>query len=53
MIPETNPLAALAITRNPSTAAWAIEELRRAGFADPERIARDFGWVFDEEVTTP
>lgn len=51
MIPDRDPLAILFTTRDPAVAAWAVEELHRAGFADPEAIARDAGWVRAEELS--
>jgi hypothetical protein len=39
-----DPLAILQTTTDPVVAAWCVDELRRAGFADPLGIARDFGW---------
>ncbi|MER7280558.1 hypothetical protein ABT369_39575 [Dactylosporangium sp. NPDC000244] len=45
MIDDRDPLLVLADrTTSPERATQAVEELRRAGFADPEGIAHDFGW---------
>lgn len=44
MIDNCDPLRILMTTTDPEAVAWALDELRAAGFANPEDIARDFGW---------
>lgn len=46
-----DPLVILATTTDPRVAVWAVNELAAAGFSEPEKIARDFGWHVEGEVT--
>lgn len=49
MIPDRDPLQTLRTTTDPANAARALNELAAAGFTEPERIARDFGWHVEGE----
>lgn len=43
-----DPLQILATTTDPKVAAWAMNQLSAAGFADVQSIALDFGWQLSE-----